>query len=153
MEHAADVLRAVMPSCRDLGVTIAVEPLAPAEGDFLNTAQYGVQLVRMVDSPSCQLHLDTKAMATESKPIPEIIRQSREHLVHFHANDPNLLGPGMGELDFRPILPVLREIGYSGWVCVEVFDYSPGPERIAQESIAYLQTCMEPGPSQPHGSP
>ena len=38
MKYAADVLRAVMPTCAERGVTVAVEPLGPAEGDFLLTA-------------------------------------------------------------------------------------------------------------------
>ena len=34
-EYAAEVLRAVMSTCANLGVTIAIEPLGPTEGDFL----------------------------------------------------------------------------------------------------------------------
>ena len=35
----------------------------------------------------------------------------------------------------------LDEIDYQGWISVEVFNYKPGPERLARESIAYMQRC------------
>lgn len=143
MQYAAEVFRAAMPVLEDLEVTLAIEPLAPAEGNFLLTAADGVRLVEMIGSPQCRLHLDCKAMSSESTPIPEIIRRCAPWLVHFHANDPNRQGPGMGELDFVPILTALGEIDYRGWVSVEVFDYTPGPERLARESIEYLQRCAE----------
>ena len=139
MAFAAEVIRTAMPVLEDCGVTLALEPLGPVEGDFLNTAELGIELAQMVDSPNCRLHLDVKAMSTETKPIADIIRDSRDWIAHFHANDPNLLGPGMGEVAFEPIFAALNEIGYDKWVSVEVFDYSPGAETICEKSLAYMR--------------
>jgi len=138
MQHAAAVLSEAMPVCEETGVTIAVEPLGPADGNFMTTAAQGVQLCELVGSSNCRLHLDCKAMSSESTPIPDLIRKYRREMVHFHANDPNLRGPGMGDLDFLPIFEALGEIDYRGWVSVEVFDYSLGSERLAKESIDYM---------------
>lgn len=139
MKHAAAVLTEAMPVCEETGVTIAVEPLGTADGNFLNTAALGVQLCELVGSANCRLHLDCKAMSSESTPIPDLIRQFRREMVHFHANDPNLRGPGMGELNFLPIFEALGEIDYRGWVSVEVFDYTLGSETLARDSIRYMQ--------------
>ncbi|MCF6313067.1 MAG: hypothetical protein L3J39_11505 [Verrucomicrobiales bacterium] len=41
-----------------------------------------------------------------------------------------------------PILQALRDIDYKGMISVEVFNYKPGPERLARESIEYLMKCQ-----------
>lgn len=140
-DYAAEVLKGVVPVLEECEVQIAVEPLSPAEGDFLNTARLGAELVRKVDSAAVQLHLDVKAMSSEPEEIVDIIRDHHEMMIHFHANDANLRGPGMGEIDFVPILQTLKDVQYDGWVSVEVFDYEPGVEALCQESIEYLQEC------------
>jgi len=142
MRYAADVIQQSVPTFEMCDVTLAVEPLGPEEGDFLRTACAGHELIEMIGSPRCQLHLDVKAMSTEDTPIPELIRQHAGQLAHFHANDANRRGPGMGEIDFVPILAALQEVGYQGWVSVEVFDYEPGVESLVRDSIEYLRKCM-----------
>ena len=142
MEYAADIFRKVVPTLEETGVTVALEPLGPQEGDFLCTAAKAVELAEMIGSSQVRLHLDCKAMSSESTPIADLIRQNHGLLAHFHANDPNFQGPGFGEVDFLPILQALGEVDYGGWVSVEVFDYTPGIERLARESIEYLQECL-----------
>lgn len=78
-------------------------------------------------------------MSSESKPIPAIIRDSWPHFAHVHANDPNMKGPGFGALDFKPIAAALQEVGYAGFVSVEVFNFDEGPEVIASKSLACLK--------------
>ena len=139
---AVSTLRAAMPALADLGVTLCMEPLGPAETNFVNTCAEAARLVDLVDHPSCMLHLDVKAMSTEGTPVPELIRRYGGRAGHFHANDANLRGPGFGDTDFVPVFEALGAAGYDGWVSVEVFDYSPGPETVARESLTYMKSCL-----------
>jgi sugar phosphate isomerase/epimerase len=141
MIYAEEVIAEALPVLESTGVTLCMEPLAPAEGNFLNTAADAVKLIGKINHPNCRLILDCKAMSSEAVPIPELIRRHIGVLEHFHANDPNKQGPGFGELNFVPILAALEEVNYRGWVSVEVFDYSPGIERLAKESIENLKAA------------
>lgn len=142
MDFAAEVVCECLPVLEETDVTLCMEPLAPAEGNFLNTAADAARLIERVGHPNCRLILDCKAMSSESVPIPELIRRHVGVLHHFHANDPNKQGPGFGELDFGPIFAALGEVDYRGWVSVEVFDYTPGVERLARESIDYMRDTL-----------
>lgn len=142
MDHAAEVFTRIVPVLEKTGTVLAIEPLSPRTTTFITSAADGAELARRLGSPRCRLHLDCIAMSSERTPIPDLIRRHRDLLAHFHANDPNQLGPGMGKLDFVPIFHALAEVGYRGWVSVEVFDYRPGGERIARESIRYMNTCL-----------
>ena len=136
---ATDVFRNAVKRAEDRGVTICFEPLAPSETNFINTAADGIRFTKQLNSPNFKVILDVKAMSSEAKSIPQIIRESRGDFAYFHANDVNLKGPGFGAVDFTPIAGALKEVGYDGYVSVEVFDFTEGPEIIATKSIEYLK--------------
>jgi sugar phosphate isomerase/epimerase len=138
---AADTLTRCLPALEKGKVFLCLEPLTPAETNFMNTAAEGVALIRRLGHPFVKLHLDVKAMSAEAAPTPDVIRANREYMHHFHANDPNRRGPGFGDTDFKPIFKALQDVNYTGWVSVEVFDYTPDPDTIARESIRYMREC------------
>ena len=142
MGYAAKVFTPSLELAGKRGVTLAIEPLSTRETDFLMCASDAVELIERIDHPNFRLQLDVKAMSYEYKPIPQIIRESAKHLAHFHVNDPNLLGPGMGEIGYEPIIAALRAAGYGGWLSVEAFDMQYGAERIAKASVEYLQKVI-----------
>lgn len=140
--RAAEVFRGCLSTLADRNVRLCMEPLTPKETNFVNTCADAVELMGLVDHPNFVLHQDVKAMLSEPTPIPELIHQYAGQVGHFHVNDSNLLGPGMGPTDYAPIFRALLETGYAGWVSVEVFDYSPGAEKIARDSLSYMQQTL-----------
>ncbi|MEM6689280.1 MAG: sugar phosphate isomerase/epimerase family protein [Planctomycetota bacterium] len=141
MEMAADCLSGITGGLDDQNVFLALEALGPEEGNFLNTADLSAELAQMIGHPKVGLHLDVKAMSADPAPTTEVIRKHAHHTFHFHANDPNRRGPGMGDVDFVPIYEALLESGYDRWVSVEVFDYSPGVEKLVCESADNLRAA------------
>ena len=140
-KRAVELLSSVLDKAGKLGVTVCLEPLSPAETDFINTVSEGMKMVRQINHPNLKIHLDVKAMCSEPTPVPDIIRSVRaEDIGHFHVNDPNLYGPGMGDVDYGPIAEAIKDIGYDKWLSVEVFKYDPDPQTIAQKSIDYLRS-------------
>ena len=138
-DWTANTFTDAVKRAEDRGVMICFEPLSPAETNFVNTAAEAIQFVKPFNSAAFKIILDVKAMCSEQKPMPQIIRESWPHFAHFHANDKNLKGPGFGEVDFKPIAATLREVGYNGYVSVEVFKFEEGAEIIASKSIEYLR--------------
>ncbi len=139
MGYAEEVFTPSLEPAGQREVILAFEPLGPGETDFLNTAAEGVELVERIGHPHFRINLDVKAMSSESKSIPQVIRETARHIAHVQVNDPNLLGPGRGDVEYEPIIAALRGAGYDGWLSVEAFDFKPGPEHIARESIRYLR--------------
>ncbi len=147
IDYVRQALRDLAPHLEARGVTFCLEPLAPAETNFINTAAEAMALTKELNSPRVRIILDVKAMSSEATPIPELIRQTRGHFAYFHANDRNLKGPGFGDVDFAPILAALHEVRYDGYLSVEVFQFEEGPEVIARASLAYLHKVMAGLPS------
>ncbi len=140
-DNAIDTFRHAAKGIHDCGVRVCLEPLSPPDADFMNTARETVAILDALAHPAFCLHLDVKAMSTDEAPAPELIRRHAARMGHFHANDPNLRGPGFGDTDFVPIFKALHDVNYPGWVSVEVFDYKPDPETIARDSIRYMREC------------
>jgi sugar phosphate isomerase/epimerase len=141
--YAVEVFNRVMPPIGAAGVNLCFEPLAPNDTDFVNTCGQAAKLVALVNHTHFKLHMDVKAQSSEpGASVPDLIRLYARDAGHFHAQDVNLRGPGMGQVDFKPIMQALVDSGYKGWVSVEVFDFSPGAEETARQSIACLRSAL-----------
>lgn len=144
MSYAREVFATVMPTIGALDVDLCLEPLAPSETNFLTTIPQALALIEQVNHPNFKLHMDVKAQCGDtSGSLTELIARHARFAGHFHAQDPNLQGPGMGDLDFGPVLRSLVASGYDGWVSVEVFDFEPGAEHTAYESYQCLRRELD----------
>lgn len=138
-DWATDSFRDAVKEAEQRGVVLCFEPLSPVETNFVNTAAEGIRFARQFNSPAMSVIIDVKAMCSEAKPIPQIIRESAGQFAYFHANDRNLKGPGFGDVDYAPIVAALRDARYDGTVSVEVFKFEEGADAIATKSLEYLK--------------
>lgn len=139
---AVEGLQACGEAARSRGVMICMEALPPVQTNFLNTNAEVRDLVRAVDHPNIQMMIDVKSMYVEDIPIPDNIHACRGLFHHVHANDANQRWPGSGDVDFRPIFAALQDVGYDGYVSVEVFDYAAPPKTMAEEALRYMSKCL-----------
>lgn len=140
--RCTEFFRDLAPHLEAAGLTLALEPLPENETNFLTTPEEAVELATAIGSPAVRLILDVKAMAADPRPMPDIVRKFLPWTAHFHANDPNLRGPGMGDVDFPPVARELIAGNYAGWVSVETFDTSIPADGMAEESLRNLRAAF-----------
>lgn len=148
--HAAECLERAARRAQACGVTYCLEPLAPAETDFINTVDEAVRMIDQVGSPALRTMIDCSAAAqAERLPVAELIQHwaPTGQIAHIQVNDPNRRGPGQGALPFASILRSLRSMQsqghYGEWIAVEPFDYQPDGPASAARAIGYLRGMLE----------
>lgn len=142
-QRTVESYRQVVDTLSARNVLLCQEALPLPECDFIQNCEEAQRMVDAVDHPQFRLMLDVKSMSAEPQTPADLIRAYGKNCAHFHANDANRRAPGYGDTDFKPIFQALREVGYSGWVSLEPFDYSPDPQTLARESLNYLKGCLD----------
>jgi D-psicose/D-tagatose/L-ribulose 3-epimerase len=121
VEWCVEGLREVGAAAEKAGIRIAVEPLNRFETDFLNTAEQGVELVRLVGSPAVGLALDTFHMNMEEDDLPGAFRAAGDCLFHVQANENHRGYLGTGHIHWTAVVRTLDDIGYRGTITLEPF--------------------------------
>jgi D-psicose/D-tagatose/L-ribulose 3-epimerase len=135
-----DGLSAAAPHAEERGVTILVEALPPGQSDVVTSLEDAVAVVREVNSPAVRTMFDSHNAVDEIEAHATLVDRYFDLIRHVHVNEMDGKHPGTGTYDFRPVFDVLRRRGYKGWISLEAFDFTPGSERIARESLEYLQS-------------
>ena len=133
-------VRSIAPLLEERGVTFCVEALPIAQSDVILTLDEAVQVVREVNSPAVQTMFDSHNAIDEAEPHADIVSKHWDLIRHIHVNelDGSYPRPG-GGYDFKPVLQVAKDRAFGGWVSMEVFDFTPGSEKIVTEAHAYLR--------------
>jgi sugar phosphate isomerase/epimerase len=122
-------------------VTVLVEHLDRSQSDVVNTLSEAAELVAAVGHPAIQMMFDFHNTADETEPLAALLRQFYKAIWHVHVQemDGRYLGTGSSAADFVHVFQVLKDLGYARWVSLEVFDFAPGGQRIAEASMRVLK--------------
>jgi sugar phosphate isomerase/epimerase len=142
-----DGLAGVAPHACARGVTILVEALPANQADVILTLAEAVAIVDEIASPAVRTMFDVHNAIDETAPHAELVDRYFDYIRHVHVNELDGRHCGAGDYNFKPVFEVLRRRNYSGWVSLEAFDFSPGAERLAEESLRHLESEIGKLPS------
>jgi sugar phosphate isomerase/epimerase len=129
------------------GVTLCMEPISPAYTNFVTTTIEAIEFAEDVSHPNVGVALDGFHLARESRPATECIHDASGHLEHFHSDGDTGKGAAEGTLEYGPIVGALDDIGYNGYLSLEIHelifegeDSTLDPVDTARSSIDYLRS-------------
>lgn len=125
------------------GVTILVEALPIGQCDVITTLADAVEVVKQIGSPAVRTMFDTHNAVDELEPHALLVDRYFDLIRHVHINEMDGRHPGTGNYDFKPVFEVLRRRKYERWISLEAFDFTPGPEKIAEESLRFVEKEIE----------
>jgi sugar phosphate isomerase/epimerase len=138
-----DGLRQVAPHAEQRHVSLLIEALPANQTDVIGSLDEAVSILKEVGSPAIRTMFDTHNAVDETEPHGQLVQKHFEFIRHVHVNETDGGHCGTGDYNFEPVLAALKSLGYGGWISLEAFDFSPGPERIAPESLRYLNGIIE----------
>jgi len=135
-------LAGVAPHALARGVKILVEALPVQQCDVVTSLEQAAGIVRQLDTPSIRTMFDAHNAINETEPHAVLVDRYFNLIRHVHLNEMDGRHPGTGDYDFQPLFETLARRDYSGWVSLEAFDFTPGAEKIANDSLRYLESVI-----------
>jgi len=102
-------------------------------------------LMGEIARPNVKLMFDTFHAIYRNEPQADYARRMGTDLVHIHVSGPDRTAPGMGDTDFRPLVRVLKEMGYQGYLVQETTFNSRAsdPDVFALQGYEYLKGIIQ----------
>jgi sugar phosphate isomerase/epimerase len=110
------------------------EPLNRYETNLINRLTEAAAFVQNLGTKSVRLLADLFHLNIEEASIAEALRTAGRHVGHVHLADSNRHAMGFGHTDLRPIIEVLRNVGYAGYLSAEVLPL-PDSSTAARQTI------------------
>ena len=135
-----DGIKQVLPIAEEEKVKILVEP---EPGLLLENSNEFLQFIKNFDSEYIGLNFDIGHFVCVDEDPSELVFKLANYIHHFHLADiknkiHNHLIPGLGSINFKKIIKSINEIGFDGFITVELYPYKDNPTEAALESLRYL---------------
>jgi sugar phosphate isomerase/epimerase len=122
-------------------VKLFLEPLNRYESSLVNTVSEGLELIKELGCENLELLIDTFHMNIEEQSLFGSIIKAMPHTGHVHFADSNRHAPGAGHIEFPDIVSLLSQIGYEGYISMEMLPL-PSADKAAEISINHLKEII-----------
>jgi sugar phosphate isomerase/epimerase len=127
------------------GIKILVEP---EPGLLLENSHEFLSFIKNLRYDSVGLNFDISHFYCVRQDPANLIYQLCEYIGHFHLADISgdrshyHLIPGKGSIDFGSVFRAIEEVGYKGFVTVELYPYQDDPIEAAKVAYEYLNDII-----------
>lgn len=134
-------ISAVSSEAEKNNIMILVEP---EPNLLLETSRDFLAFMKEIKSRSIGLNFDIGHFFCVGEDPAQLVYQLADYIGHFHLADiaasriHNHLIPGQGAINLRAVLKAISDIGYNGFITVELYPYQDDPVRAAKEAYNYL---------------
>jgi len=128
------------------GVLLLVEP---EPGLLIESAEQFEEFMTHIASPAIGLNFDIGHMYCVGEDPAAAVRQLARFIRHVHLEDiaatrvHQHLVPGEGAIDFPGVIRALREVGYAGWVTIELYPYIDDPNQAARTAYERIRPLLD----------
>jgi sugar phosphate isomerase/epimerase len=141
-----EMIKPVAEHAEREGVQLLVEP---EPGLLIETAAQFEEFMGHIDSPAVGLNFDIgHFFCVGDEPAPTV-RRLAKYIRHVHLEDiaatrvHHHLVPGEGVIDFAATIRALREVGYNGWVTIELYPYVDDPDAAARTARDRIRPLLD----------
>ncbi len=142
--HVLHLVQKISDILQQEGLTLVVEPLGPANSNYLNTIPETVEFIKAVDRPNCLTMCDLRHMFKMDEPfsnIPACTGYIRHAHIDYPRGDARLFPQETDDYDYTTYFTALRDAGYDAILTVEATEYIDF-EAEAGASLAYLRKLL-----------
>lgn len=123
---------------KEISLAIEYEP-----GLLVESYQEVRDLLNLINNPYFGVNLDLGHAWVQREDPVEVIEKLEKAILHIHLEDIKgrkhyHLIPGEGDLDFQKILAKLTQVGYTGYLSLELYTYPDCPEEAAEKAFHYV---------------
>ena len=132
-----DCIERILPMAEREGVTLLIEPVNRYEINFINSLDDAARMLDMIGGSNMGIMADCFHMNIEDDTFEGSFTRNARYVRYVHIADSNRKAPGQGHTDFDMILRVLKQIGYNGWLSLEILP-GDGPDAAARAAAKHM---------------
>ncbi len=139
-----DAMRIIGPAAKRFGLRVGLEP--EPEKWLCSADQFRRLMEEELDPEVFGAIMDVAhAFGVGETPV-SYLKKLSPYLIHIHLDDVNAqdfphrhLIPGEGDIDYPSFFTALSEVGYQGWLSVELNRHTENPDQAAELAYKFLQ--------------
>ena len=121
--------------------------IEPEPGLLLQSSSEFLEFIKYFDSEYLKLNFDIGHFYCVNEDPKKLVSILSDHIEHFHMADiknrvHNHLIPGLGDINFKDVFLAINDMGYDGFITIELYPYKENPVEAATRALKFVNNII-----------